>query len=136
MLKAVTVVFALCAARAGAQEIKTVPLQPTSPASGQQMFGEYCAVCHGKDAKGGGPAAPALKKRPPDLTQLAQKHGGKYPEAAVENVIKGDDPMAAHGSREMPMWGDLLGVVSRHDPEVVRMRIVNLRDYIKSLQVK
>ncbi|MBZ5572099.1 MAG: cytochrome c [Acidobacteriia bacterium] len=48
-----------------------------SPASGQQMYSAYCAVCHGNDGKGGGPAAEALKVPPPDLTVLARKNGGK-----------------------------------------------------------
>src|SRR5581483_4785537 len=89
-----------------AQTIKQVPPNPTSPASGEQMFNEYCAVCHGKDAKGDGPAATALKKSPADLTSLTRRNQGKFPEAKVFSVIKGDSNVAAHGSREMPIWGD------------------------------
>jgi mono/diheme cytochrome c family protein len=44
--------------------IKHVPLTPTSPVSGKEMFATYCAVCHGADGKGGGPAAAALKTQP------------------------------------------------------------------------
>jgi mono/diheme cytochrome c family protein len=65
----------------GAQESKTTvkreaaPL--TSPASGKEMFTSYCASCHGKDAKGNGPAANPLKQLPADLTTLAKRNGGK-----------------------------------------------------------
>jgi mono/diheme cytochrome c family protein len=71
--------FALLAAGvtlAGGQEqkseIKHASAGRTSPASGQEMFVNYCAACHGKDGKGDGPAAPALKVAPADLTALAQ----------------------------------------------------------------
>jgi len=67
--------FALCAA-AQEKQVKHVPIQRTSPASAKEMFMTYCAVCHGKDAKGDGPAARALNKQPADLTRLAAKNGG------------------------------------------------------------
>jgi mono/diheme cytochrome c family protein len=139
MLKAVTMVLVIWAMQAGglqAQEIKKVPVQPTSAASGQQMFGEYCAVCHGKDAKGGGPAADALKKRPADLTQLSRKNGGKFPELQVMNFITGDEVVAAHGSRDMPVWGQLFRSLSPNNQEMVRLRAANLMEYVKSLQAR
>ena len=58
--------------------VKHVPISNTSPSSGKDMFNNYCAVCHGTDGKGTGPAATALKATPADLTALAQKNGGKY----------------------------------------------------------
>jgi mono/diheme cytochrome c family protein len=139
MLKAVAMVLVICATQAGglrAQEIKKTPVQPTSAASGQQMFGEYCAVCHGKDAKDGGPAADALKKRPADLTQLSRKNGGKFPEIQVMTFITGDEVVAAHGSRDMPVWGQLFRSLSPNSPELVRLRAANLMEYIKSFQAK
>ena len=45
--------------------IKHVPIQPTSPVSGKEMYTAYCAACHGTDGKGGGPASGALKIPPP-----------------------------------------------------------------------
>src|ERR1039458_2426386 len=61
------------------RQIKYVPVKPTSPASGQEMYTAYCAVCHGKEGKGNGPAAEALKVPPPDLTILARKNLKNYP---------------------------------------------------------
>src|ERR1700692_3421848 len=58
--------------------IKNVPIQSTSPVSGKDMYTAYCAVCHGTDGKGGGPAASALKTPPSDLTLLSKNNGGKY----------------------------------------------------------
>jgi mono/diheme cytochrome c family protein len=56
--------------------------------SGETMYRTYCAVCHGTDGKGGGPATPALRDQVPDLTTLSQSHEGKYPARYVENVLR------------------------------------------------
>lgn len=80
-----------------------MPVRQTS-AAGKTMFNEYCASCHGMDAKGDGPAAPALKRAPPDLTILARQNGGKFPALHVSEVIRGGKATPAHGSKEMPAW--------------------------------
>jgi mono/diheme cytochrome c family protein len=134
LLKAAPVLLLIWAAHA--QEIKKVPIQRTPAADGQQMFTTYCAVCHGKEGRGDGPAANALKKRPADLTQLARKHDGKFPEMEVMNFITGNDVIAAHGSRTMPVWGDLFHALSPNDHEVVQIRVNNLTDYVKSIQAQ
>ena len=86
--------FLAPAARAQDTQTKTkpVPVKPTSPGSGEQMFNEYCASCHGRDAKGYGPVAPALKGHPADLTELARRNGGKYPEAEYRHYVQTADP--------------------------------------------
>jgi len=116
--------------------IKKTAVQPTSPTSGKEMFNSYCAACHGKDAKGTGPAAPQLKQAPADLTTLAKRHEGKFPDQYVANVLRFGTKSPSHGSSDMPVWGPLLSSVSSHDNAQVEMRIANLVAYIKSLQVK
>jgi mono/diheme cytochrome c family protein len=116
--------------------IKTAPIQPTSATSGQEMYNSYCAVCHGKDAKGNGPAAPQLKQQPADLTTLAKRHDGKYPDEYVTSVLRFGAKSPTHGSSEMPVWGPLLSAVSNRDKAQVEVRIANLNRYLKSLQVK
>jgi mono/diheme cytochrome c family protein len=118
------------------KEVKHVPIKPTSPASGSEMYSNYCAVCHGKDGKGGGPAADALKVPPTDLTTLSKSNGGKFPSARVASAIRGDVNLPAHGSKEMPVWGPLFGHLSQGHPAEVQQRIANLTAYIESLQVK
>jgi len=134
-----SIVSLLAAGLASAQshkEIKAVPLTPTSPASGSEMFRTYCAVCHGVDAKGAGPAADALKKAPANLTQLAARNNGKFPEDQVAHAISGDTLIGAHGSQDMPIWGDLFRSLDPGTASVVKLRVVNLTNYIKSIQAK
>jgi mono/diheme cytochrome c family protein len=116
--------------------IKHVPVAATSPASGKEMYASYCATCHGTDGKGDGPAASALKVPPADLTTLSSNNGGKFPSLKVAGAIRGDSAISAHGSKEMPVWGELfMGISHGHDSEV-QQRITNLTKYVESLQTK
>jgi mono/diheme cytochrome c family protein len=116
--------------------VKHVPIKPTNAASGQEMFKSYCAVCHGEDAKGNGPAASAMKVPPIDLTTLAQKNGGKYPAMHVSSVVRGEADLPAHGSKDMPVWGPLFFRLSQGHEAEVQQRIANLNQYIESVQAK
>jgi hypothetical protein len=69
---------------------------------GADLFRSYCASCHGRGGKGDGPVAPALNAKVPDLTTIAQRHGGVFPEKWVTELIEGPKSVLAHGSREMP----------------------------------
>ncbi len=111
------------------------PGKQTVPLSGAGMFREYCAVCHGKDAKGNGPAAPALKQTPADLTTIAKRHEGKFPDSYVASVLRNGVKTPAHGDAEMPVWGPVFTSMDV-DPEIMHVRIASLVSYIKSLQVK
>jgi len=134
-------VVVLLAVAAGAQNqpqtvIKHVPAVATSPTSGAEMYKAYCAVCHGADGKGNGPAAEALKTPPTDLTMLSKNNGGKYPALKVASAIRGEGNMPAHGSREMPVWGHLFWTMSKGHEGEVQQRVANLSKYIESLQAK
>jgi mono/diheme cytochrome c family protein len=115
-------------------KIKTTPVSRTSPVSGQEMFTTYCAVCHGTDAKGNGPAVPALKMAPPDLTKLSVNNGGKFPEMRVYSTIRGEADIPAHGSKDMPVWGALFRSLDRTDSSLVNLRLRNLTAFVQSLQ--
>lgn len=71
--------------------------------SGKDMFKAYCASCHGEDAKGHGPVAPALKVPPPDLTLLAKRNNGKFSADYVNTVVVHGVNTPAHGSTDMPI---------------------------------
>jgi len=104
-----------------------------SDLSGAEMYQTYCASCHGIDGKGSGPAAGALKKAPPDLTQLAKHNKGHLPDFRILRIIDGYEITAAHGSRDMPIWGDYFRMKQR-DEEIVAVREHILVEYIRSIQ--
>ena len=112
--------------------VQKVPVSPTSPNSGKDMFAHYCAPCHGPGGKGDGPAASTFKKAPRDLTKLARDNGGKFPSAHVSAVLSIDE-CCVHGSKVMPVWGPLLSSISGSQAEV-QQRISNLVKYIETLQ--
>lgn len=120
-------------------QIKKVSAPTASAASGQEMYMTYCAVCHGTDGKGGGPATPALKDPVPDLTTLAQRHNGKYPATYVASILRfGVQGIPAHGSPDMPIWGPIFRQMGKtpSDKSSETTRIANLNRYLESLQVK
>jgi len=73
---------------------------------GEMEYQNYCAVCHGADAKGQGLMSRFLTVRPADLTQLAINNGGPFPFWRTYRVIEGREEIRGHGTREMPIWGD------------------------------
>src|SRR3974390_265236 len=135
------VALVLMPAAGTAQEttVKKAPVVQSDPNSGKQMFTDYCAPCHGKDGTGNGPAASAMNKPPPNLAALAKNNGGEYPAAHVAAVLTFGNERASHGSKDMPVWGQLFERLnwSSSTKEVeAQQRINRLNSYIESLQVK
>jgi mono/diheme cytochrome c family protein len=133
------VVLSLVACAAGAQDkpaAHRVPASRTIVASGKQTYMQYCASCHGVDARGDGPGAFVLKTPPPDLTTLAKRHGGKFPYEYVSDVLRFGTRILSHGSSDMPIWGPIFGSLDNYDEVTVRKRIKDLSDYLASLQQK
>ena len=111
---------------------------------GKREYDASCAICHGRDGKGGGSFAQMLHVSTPDLTTLSKRNGGVFPIVHVYNVIDGREEVKAHGTREMPIWGRhlTLRAAPEHDdyayePEAfVRARILAVIDYLYRLQAK
>jgi len=115
-------------------KVINIPARHTSANSGKQMFEAYCAACHGKEGKGDGPVAAALKLPPADLTVLARQNKGKFPSIQVARAITGEGGISAHGSKEMPVWGPVFMSMSHQHESEVHLRVANLTEYVKSLQ--
>jgi len=107
----------------------------TPVAAGQETFRTYCASCHGLDARGASSAAAGLKHKPPDLTQLSKRNGGKFPSVLIEDTLQDNHLISAHGSRNMPVWGEAFRNANR-DETLVKIRIHNLVLYIEPIQEK
>lgn len=114
---------------------------------GKREYMNKCAVCHGKDGKGGTGGMDVLTVAPSDLTTLSKKNGGVFPVDRVYAVIDGREAVKGHGSRDMPIWGK---DYSREKVEAgeyyfdtpysmetyVRARILSLIDYLNRIQAR
>jgi mono/diheme cytochrome c family protein len=114
--------------------VNPVPIRPTPWASGKAMYEEYCAACHGNKADGHGPAEPALKTVPADLTMLARRNDGKFPYRHFDLVLRFGARTLAHRSKDMPVWAPLFASLNDGREVVVQQRIFNLARYVESLQ--
>ena len=104
--------------------------------AGKDSFEFYCSSCHGKSGDGHGPSAARLATPPPDLRLLSRRNGGEFPRQQVlEYVTNGEDVARDHGTREMLPWGPAFRGLDRSD-SLVTIRIANIVDYLKSLQLK
>ncbi|HYL62624.1 MAG TPA: cytochrome c [Candidatus Methylomirabilis sp.] len=105
-------------------------------AAGQAMFLQYCASCHGTDAKGNGPAAAAMKVPPPDLTQLSKRNQGTYPAGYVGALLKFGRSLASHGSEDMPVWGARFKAMDPSGDPTGQQHVDDLVAYVRTLQAQ
>ncbi len=127
----------------GEVEVKQAPLtwQQAALSDGEQLYLELCAACHGKSGKGDGPAASAVNKTVPDLTNLAATNDGEFPFLEVEQAIAGESRVVSHGTIDMPIWGQAFKDVRpdmkqfRRDA-FARQRIFNLTEYLATIQAE
>lgn len=109
------------------------------PSTGEELFRLHCGACHGMDAKGDGPVAPALTQKPADLTRIAERRSGVFPTAEILRIVDGRNVAVAHGTREMPVWGKRFGEALEPGlaAETVRRGTAQvIVDYLATLQVK
>lgn len=114
---------------------------PVAGYTGAQAFNRYCASCHGPAGHGDGPVASSLKVEIPDLTELARRFGGKFPDERVREIIDGRAVLPAHGSRLMPVWGYEFEARTTNDGNVApgprgmaQELIDRLVDHLRSMQ--
>ena len=105
--------------------------------AGGELFRTYCAACHGTAARGDGPLASSMTRKPADLTEIAKRNGGVFPSELVFRTIDGKKPVRGHGGPDMPVWGDAFAR-SRDggDEQKVRRMIQSLVDYLESVQAR
>jgi mono/diheme cytochrome c family protein len=103
--------------------------------TGAEIYRTYCASCHGTAARGDGPLASSMKKKPADLTEIAKRNGGLFPSEMVFRSIDGQQPVRGHGGPDMPVWGDVF-MRSRDagDAERVKAVIQSLVEFLDSIQ--
>lgn len=113
-------------------------------ASGRITFQRYCASCHGREADGNGAVADVLKVRPADLRMLSMNNDGEYPSERIAESIDGRKAIAAHGRRDMPVWGEVFqtplvegaGRPGEGEEDRAARKIRELVFYIETIQLE
>ena len=109
---------------------------PAIVPTGQEIYLDRCAACHGQYGKGDGPAAGSLRVGPADLTLLSKWNGGMFPASWMRKVVGGEQEVGitAHGSREMPVWGELFHAKNAADQEIANEQFKRLVTYLELIQ--
>ena len=102
--------------------------------TGEQLYEQYCTLCHGIDGRGDGPLAYAIKAVPPDLRVLSQNAGGVFPADRVAAIIRYGGGLTGHGSAVMPVWGKMFA--EECGPEYTARTVAELRRYLETIQRK
>jgi mono/diheme cytochrome c family protein len=106
-------------------------------ARGRSDYLRHCASCHGVSGDGRGPVASVLRRPPADLRHLGERYGAPLEADRVAAFIDGRADIAAHGPRDMPVWGERFSdiqVDGKTGEEVARERIAALIAYLNSIQ--
>lgn len=131
-----SVVYVWCGAAASQKQEPHAATQKTDIKAGAETYGKYCASCHGKQGKGDGPAAEALKVAPSDLTALARTYEGKFPRGYVSAVLIFAKRVESHGSNDMPVWGAKFRKIDPEHDRSGQKHIDDLIAYLESIQAK
>jgi mono/diheme cytochrome c family protein len=131
-----SIVAAICGATLIAQTTPT-PAPRVTPEHGSTLYGTYCASCHGRSARGDGPLADVMRRRPPDLTEIAKRNNGVFPKEIIFKVIDGRQPVRGHGGPDMPVWGDAFKrSIDVGGEDAVKNRIQAIVDYLEMIQLR
>ena len=98
--------------------------------TGNALYRRNCASCHGISGHGDGPAAGSLVVRPTDLTRL------RLSVQDLMQVIDGRTAVQAHGSSEMPVWGEIFEEVhidGEHAKRIALLEVQALAEYTAGL---
>ena len=107
-------------------------------ARGRVLYMRNCASCHGAKGDGRGPVAAALRTPPADLRLLSLRYGNPLPEDQIARFIDGRADIAAHGLRDMPVWGEQVWEypAGKGPSSQVTPRVADLIAYLQSIQVR
>lgn len=119
--------------------VSATPLAKIEVPSGQDLFREHCAQCHGTDGTGNGPMAKVLTVSPADLTAISKHANGKFPPYRISDVIRYGGNITGHGSQVMPIWGKVFsdeGGKGKAGGAYSRRAVIELLHYLETIQKK
>jgi mono/diheme cytochrome c family protein len=79
------------------EEVEKAGLGVGVQSDGAEIYAKNCAMCHGEEGGGDGPAAAAMDPRPTDLTD-AERMSALSDEALLEAISNGKGSMPGYGS--------------------------------------
>jgi mono/diheme cytochrome c family protein len=130
------IVATICGAALVAQTPQPTAARPTQE-HGSTLYATYCASCHGPAARGDGPLADVMRRRPPNLTEILKRNNGVFPKETIFRVIDGRQPVRGHGGPDMPVWGDAFKrAVDVGSEDAVKNRIQAIVDYLETIQLR
>jgi mono/diheme cytochrome c family protein len=120
---------------------QTTTKTKTNLIAGGELFHQNCSVCHGVDGKGPGSGStydpqsiePEKRVKPANLTILSEQNAGKFPADRVRDAIYFKGSIPAHGTPEMPAWGNVFYLL-KSNPKRLEERVRDLTAYIESIQ--
>lgn len=102
---------------------------------GKLLFDKHCLSCHGAFAKGDGEAAAALTEKPSDLTKIvSRRKSSEFPVMEIAKYIDGRQFIASHGSRDMPVWGEVFSKEKGASEGDLQGKMAELVAYLMSIQ--
>ena len=110
-----------------------------SRAPAKATYLRYCSACHGESGKGDGVVSGLMTPRPTDLTLLAKNNKGDLPYGWLIHVIDGRTTLRAHGSPDMPVWGEVFKSTDGQtlaEEAKVRGQLLLIIEYLGSVQQK
>ena len=100
---------------------------------GKAHFMKYCSSCHGEDAKG--KRIDTLTIQPKDLTTITRQTKAKeFPILEVARMIDGRNMSNAHGTRQMPVWGEVFSTQEHLDEKQIKGKMGEIIAYLMSIQ--
>lgn len=102
-------------------------------AKGKVHFVKHCAACHGED--GAGTIIDTLAKQPANLTKInTSRRTDEFPVLEIANIIDGRRMSKFHGSREMPIWGEVFSEQEHLDETQIKGKLGEIIAYLMSIQ--
>lgn len=105
----------------------------TQATAGKAHFMQYCASCHGEDGKG--LQIDSLERQPADLTAIMKgRTSSEFPILEVANMIDGRKMAKTHGSRDMPVWGEVFSKQEYMSEDEIKGKLAELIAYLMVIQ--
>lgn len=120
--------------------VARAPARAADPAAiedGRVLYVRFCSSCHGLNADGRGPVAGVLQTPPANLRLLGARYGNPLPAAKIADFIDGRAAVAAHGDRDMPVWGERFNDMTAEGSQrerAVKDRLAKIIGYLQSIQ--